>query len=155
MPITYHYAADAANEPTLTTRAHPAWRESCQRADGLLDLSRIACETGFRAPVAISREALGCCLAGLPELRPGRFPSHDAAKRLWTVLWAAAAAALHRHGDTPIRFDAPLDPVARTSVGCTKVQLKLVVDYRRHGPPSATILLPNENEPHEHSPSSG
>src|SRR5260221_2241231 len=79
MPITYHYAADAANEPMLTTRAHPAWRESRQRADGLLDLSRIACETGFRAPVAISDEALACCLAGLPELRPGRFPSHDAA----------------------------------------------------------------------------
>jgi hypothetical protein len=79
----------------------------------------------------------------------------DAAKRLWTVLWAAAAAALHRHGDTPIRFDATLDPVALASAGCTKVQLKLVVSYRRHGQPVATILLPDENEQREHSPSSG
>ena len=62
----YYYDVPVSAAPSPALR--PASREQRLRDGDLVDLSRIACEAGFRAPVAMSKEALSVCLAGLPDL---------------------------------------------------------------------------------------
>ncbi|MGF6596033.1 hypothetical protein P3T23_000740 [Paraburkholderia sp. GAS448] len=133
-------------------RFAPASREQRLRDGSLVDLSRFACETGFRAPVAISKEALHLCLAGLPDVAPDAIrdpcPSCVAActaRRLWSVLWGAAAEVMHRHEDRTVFFSARLDPDDASAAPAAEVHLKLVIDAGTTDRPVATILLPDQD----------
>jgi len=140
----YDVPHSAAPSPAL----HPASREQRLRDGSLVDLSRIACEAGFRAPVAMSKEALHRCLGGLPDVAPdvigGPCSSCVTARRLWSVLWAAAAEVMHRHEDRAVFFSAHLDPDDASAVPASEVHLKLVIDAGTTDRPVATILLPDQ-----------
>jgi hypothetical protein len=143
----YYYDVPVSAAPSPALR--PASREQRLRDGDLVDLSRIACEAGFRAPVAMSKEALSVCLAGLPDLAPdasrGPCSSFVAAKRLWSVLWEAAAEVMHRHEDNTIFFSARLDPDDASAASASEVHLKLVIDAGTNDRPVATILLPDQD----------
>ena len=115
----------------------------------VVDCARIACEAGFRAPVAISKEALHLCLAGLPDVAPdvihGPRSSCVAARRLWSVLRAAAAEVMHRHEDKVVFFSARLDPDDASAAPASDIHLKLVIDAGTTDRPVATILLPDQD----------
>jgi hypothetical protein len=142
----YYYDVPHSTAPASALR--PASREQRLRDGSLVDLSRIACEAGFRAPVAISKEALHKCLAGLPDVAPDRIDgpcsSSIAAARLWSMLWAAAAEVMHRHEDRTVFFSAHLDPDDASAAPASDVQLKLVIDAGTTDRPVATILLPDQ-----------
>ncbi|TDN63127.1 DUF6573 family protein [Paraburkholderia sp. BL10I2N1] len=143
----YYYDVPASAAPSSALR--PASREQRLRDGRLVDLSRIACEAGFRAPVAMSKEALHLCLAGLADV------AHDAihcpcsscvaATRLWSILWAAAAEVMHRHEDKAVFFSARLDPDDGSAAPASEVHLKLVIDAGTTDRPVATILLPDQD----------
>ena len=143
----YYYDVPVSAAPSLALR--PASREQRLRDGSLVDLSRFACEAGFRAPVAISKEALHLCLAGLPDVTPdvirGPCSSCVAARRLWSVLWAAAAEVMHRHEDKAVFFTARLDPDDASAAPASEVHLKLVIDAGTTDRPVATILLPDQD----------
>jgi len=147
----YYYDVPVSAAPSLALR--PASREQRLRDGSLVDLSRFACEAGFRAPVAISKEALHLCLAGLPDVAPDVAPdvirgpcsSCVAARRLWSVLWAAAAEVMHRHEDKAVFFSARLDPDDASAAPASEVHLKLVIDAGTTDRPVATILEPDQD----------
>jgi hypothetical protein len=122
------YFYDVAVSAAPSTAVRRASREQRLRDGRLLDLSRIACEAGFRAPVAISKEALHCCLADPPDVSPGQCSSSVAARRLWSVLWAAAAEVMHRHEYRQVFFIACLDPADPALASSVEVRLKLMID---------------------------
>ena len=142
----YYYDVPYSTAPSPALRL--ASREQRLRDGNLVDLSRIACEAGFRAPVAISKEALSACLIGLPDVAPDHIhdpcSSHIAARRLWSMLWAAAAEVMHRHEDRTVFFSARLDPDDAGAAPASEVHLKLVIDVGTTDRPVATILLPDQ-----------
>ncbi|MGF6508656.1 DUF6573 family protein [Paraburkholderia sp. 32] len=141
----YDVPASATPSPDLGLTS----REQRLRDGRLLDLSRIACEAGFRAPVAISKEGLGACLAGLTDA------GHDAihapcsscvaARRMWSVLRSAAAEVMHRHEDRTVYFSARLESDDANAAPASEVHLKLVIDAGTTDRPVATILLPDQD----------
>ena len=143
----YYYDVPVSAAPSTALRL--ASREQRLRDGSLVDLSRIACEAGFRAPVAISKEALHLCLAGLPDAAPdvigGPCSSCVAARRLWSVLWEAAAEVMHRHEDKAVFFSVRLDPDDAGAAPASAVHLKLVIDAGTTDRPVATILLPDQD----------
>ena len=143
----YYYDVPVSAAPSLALR--PASREQRLRDGSLVDLSCITCEAGFRGPVAISKEALYLCLAGLPDVAPEVIPgpcsSCVAARRLWSVLWAAAAEVMHRHEDRTVFFSARLAPDDASAAPASEVHLKLVIDAGTTDRPVATILLPDQD----------
>jgi hypothetical protein len=143
----YYYDVPFSAAPSPALR--PASREQRLRDGNLVDLSRIACEAGFRAPVAISKEALSACLAGLRDVAPDHIhdpcSSHVAARRLWSMLWAAAAEVMHRHEDKVVFFSVHLDPDEANAVPASEVHLKLVIDAGTTDRLVATILLPDQD----------
>jgi hypothetical protein len=138
-----YYDVAPATLPSTQTMSMSS-REQRLRDGRLVDISRIACEAGFRAPVAISKEALNSCLLDLPEATSGNSSSCTAAWRLWSVLWAAAAEAMHRHEDREILFSACLDRADPSTQIPVEVHLKLVIDWGTNDRPVATIVLPDQ-----------
>jgi hypothetical protein len=144
----YDVLISAAPSPALP----PITREQRLRDGSLVDLSRIACEAGFTAPVAISKEALHLCLAGLPDV--AHDATHDsvhgpcspclAAKRLWPIVWAAAAEVTHHQEDKAVFFSARLDPDDAGTTPASEAHLKLVIDAGTTDRPVVTILLPDQ-----------
>jgi hypothetical protein len=139
----YYYDVAASSVPSPAPC--PASREQRLRNGSLLDLSRIACAAGFRAPVAISKEALSLCRAGLPDVNAGQCSSFVAARRLRSILCAAAAEVMHRHEDRQVFFSALLDPDDASPAPAIEVHLKLVIDAGTCDRPVATILLPDQD----------
>ena len=141
----YDVPASATPSPALGLPS----REQRLRDGRLVDLSRIACETGFRAPVAMSKEGLSACLAGLPDVDHdaihGPYSSSVAARRMWSVLWAAAAEVMHRHEDRTVYFSARLESDDANAATVSEVHLKLVIDAGTNDRPVATILLPDQD----------
>jgi hypothetical protein len=87
--------------------------------------------------------------AGLPDVDHdaihGPYRSSVAARRMWSVLWAAAAEVMHRHEDRTVYFSAHLDPDEANAVPASEVHLKLVIDAGTTDRLVATILLPDQD----------
>ena len=143
----YYYDVPVSAAPSPEHRLES--REQRLRDGSLVDLSRIACEAGFRAPVAMSKEALQLCLADLPDPARdtvrGLCSSCVAATRLWSILWTAAAEVMHRQEDKEVLFSVRLDPDDAGPAQASEVHLKLVIDLGTTDRPVATILLPDQN----------
>ena len=111
----------------------------------LVDVSRMAKETSFCIPVAVTAAAWEDCIVWR-ESDNARQTYQDQSGRLWDVLFMAvyAAKACASGGD---RFQFQLYRVARD--GCstepTPMTLKLMVGPGDEGEPVTTILLPNED----------
>lgn len=108
-------------------------------ADGVLvDVTKLASETGFRLPVALTR-AVWERYVVVPDGVSGQ----DETGRLWDVLWMTHLAA-KRFGD---RSTTPVELYVRNSdeAEATLVTLKAMCHPGDSGEPVVTILLPDED----------
>jgi hypothetical protein len=137
----YDVGTPTPRSPALST----ASREQRLATGSLLDVSMIASDAGFSAPVAISKEALRVCLTGLQDLTPDQCLPWPAARRLRSILHCAAAEAMHHHEDKQVFFGVHLDRDDANAAPAFEVHLKLVIDAGTSDRPLATILLPDQD----------
>jgi len=137
----YDVGTPAAPSPALPT----ASREQRLANGSLQDVSMIASDAGFNAPVAISKEALRVCLTGLQDLTPGHCLPWPAARRLRSILHCAAAEAMQHHEDKQVFFHVQLDRDDGDSAPAFEVHLKLVIDAGTGDRAVVTILLPDQD----------
>ncbi|MFP3554090.1 DUF6573 family protein [Paraburkholderia sp. SIMBA_049] len=141
----YVYYYDVGT-PAAPSPARPIASREQRLANGSLqDVSMIASDAGFSAPVAISKEALRVCLTGLQDLAPGQCLPWPAARRLRSILHCAAAEAMHHHEDKQVFFHVQLDRDDGDSAPAFEVHLKLVIDAGTGDRAVVTILLPDQD----------
>lgn len=115
-------------------------------ADGvLIDAGPMACEAGFRWPVAITAGAWADCVAWT-DTDSERQTHQDQSGRLWDVLFMAATAArANAKAGSELLFELYRVPRDGCATEAELTTLKLVVGPGDDGKPVMTILLPNED----------
>ena len=111
----------------------------------LIDVTAMACEAGFKWPVALTHTAW-CDYVAWTE-RDNRFQVHqDESGRLWDVLFMAfyAIRTATAPGDR-LLFSLYRVPKDGHSTEAEEVSLKLMVGPGDAGEPVVTIMLPNED----------
>jgi hypothetical protein len=113
---------------------------------GLVDVSEIAREAGFKIPVAISRAAWVDCVewTDADEERTGAY--QDQSGRLWDVVFMSfyAAKTMGGSGDTVTVTLARVDREGSTQEA-QEVHLKMICHGGDNREPVITIMLPNED----------
>lgn len=124
-------------------------------ADGtLIDAGQMACEAGWKIPVALTAAVWADCVAWTKEDTDRKRIGQDVEGRLWDVLWMARVAArshiarCKNEPDTdPSRCAMVVYRVPRAGhTGDPElVELKIIIDGGDNGEPVATILEPLED----------
>ena len=115
-------------------------------ADGILiDAGPMACEAGFRWPVALTAGAWADCVAW-DGADSERQTHQDQSGRLWDVLFMAAyAIRANPKGGAELLFELYRVHRDGNATQSELTTLKLVVGPGDEGEPVTTILLPNED----------
>ena len=100
----------------------------------LVDVTPVACDVGFRHPVALTRTVWERCVRV-----PGNVIGQDDAGRLWDVLWLCRVAA-SRCQDSHLKFRVRVqdDGAAETPT------LWAICDGGDNGTPVITIMFPED-----------
>ena len=114
--------------------------------DGILiDASVIACEAGFKWPVALTAAAWSECVTW-SDADNQRQAYQDQSGRLWDVLFMAAYAIRSANNiDRQLKFGLQCIPHDGLSTESQRHHLKLVLGPGDDGEPVITIMLPEED----------
>lgn len=113
-------------------------------ADGfLVDVTAVAREARFLAPVAITRAVYEDCVAWDDSDNERKGTLQDADGRLWDVVWMARLAAGQR-GDR-VTYTIVRTPRAGRARKPVPVQLVLHIGPGDQGEPVVTIMQPGES----------
>ena len=107
-------------------------------ADGMLvDVSEVARELGFRAPVAVTAAVWARCVVW-----QDKDAGQDEQGRLWDVLWIARLAARSAREQREVGYTLRVE---QAGGAVEDVALRLHIGPGDAGEPVITILLPNED----------
>ena len=111
---------------------------------GLVDVSDMAKQSGFKIPVAVTRAVWDQYIEWTDE-DDDKQTIQDQSGRLWDVLWMLYVACKRNKNESYTFYGLHVIPRDGSSKSPTLVKLKSVICGGDEGEPVITIMLPNED----------